>query len=65
MDADMTEMVFDLRNSTGCGLAQCKKAVDYARGDRKMAIAYLKAISFAVATPGLTFDERVKRFYEN
>lgn len=54
----------ELREKSGCGLLLCKQAIDYAKGEEKIAIAYLKAKTFAVSTPKLTFDERVKLFIE-
>ena len=60
-----TIKIMVLRYSTGCGLASCKKALEYSMGDFDMSIAYLQAKSFAVATPTLSFDERVKNFYDN
>lgn len=56
------QLIQKLREETGCGLMECKKALEYGNGDFAIAIAYLKAKGFAVATPGLTFDERVKLF---
>lgn len=56
------QLIQKLREKTGCGLIDCKKALEYGDGDFAIAIAYLKAKGFAVATPGLTFDERVKYF---
>ena len=55
----------ELREKTGCGMFLCKQALDYAKGDGRVAIAYLKAKSYAVATPNISFDERVKLFIEN
>lgn len=55
----------ELREKTGCGLLDCKKALDYAKGNENIAIAYIKAKTLAVATPKLTFDERVKLFMES
>ena len=55
----------ELRNISHCPLAMCKKALEYTQehnGDDYMAIAYLKAKTLAVATPRLSFDERVQRF---
>ena len=55
----------ELKNISHCPLAMCKKALEYAQehnGDDYMAIAYLKAKTLAVATPNLSFDERVLRF---
>lgn len=52
------------REKTGCSLMESKAAMEYANGDEILAIAYLKAKSFAVATPCLTFDERVQKFYK-
>ena len=56
------QLIQKLREKTGCGLIDCKKALEYGDGDFAIAIAYLKAKGFAVTTPGLTFDERVKYF---
>lgn len=58
------EMVKKLSAETGIGMRNCTKAYDYANGDHDIAIAYLKAKTLAVATPGLSFDERVQRFLE-
>jgi translation elongation factor EF-Ts len=52
-----------LHDKTGCDIMTCKKAVEYANGDEKLMLAYLKAKFIAVATPKMTFDERVRRFY--
>ena len=54
----------ELSEETGMGLHNCTKAYNYANGDHDIAIAYLKAKTLAVATPGLSFDERVQRFLE-
>lgn len=54
-----------LRNKTGVGLRLCKLALNYSEGNEKIAIAYIKAKTIAVATPKLTFDERVQLFLEN
>ena len=54
----------ELSAETGIGLRNCVKAYDYANGDHDIAVAYLKAKTLAVATPGLSFDERVQRFLE-
>lgn len=58
------EKIKQLNTETGMGLHNCTKAYDYANGDHDLAIAYLKAKTLAVATPGLSFDERVRRFLE-
>ena len=54
----------ELSKETGMGLHNCVKAYNYANGNHDIAIAYLKAKTMAVATPGLSFDERVQRFLE-
>ncbi|MBQ8805994.1 MAG: hypothetical protein IJZ68_05875 [Bacteroidaceae bacterium] len=62
----MPERIKNLRNKTGCSLAMCKEAIEYADahdGGEEMAIAYCKAKSFAVKTT-CTFDERVRKFME-
>lgn len=61
-----TETVLELRNKTGSGMMECKRALEYARDhhDERLAMAYLRARTLAVATPGLTFDERVLSFLE-
>jgi translation elongation factor EF-Ts len=51
-----------LRGETGIGLGLCSEAYDYANCDHDVAIAYLKAKTLAVATPGMSFDERVQWF---
>lgn len=51
-----------LREHTGCSMMQCKSALEYSKGDLSLSIAYLKALTIAVATPNLTFDERVQFF---
>lgn len=58
------QMAKELSVETGMGLRNCAKAYDYANGDHDIAVAYLKAKTLAVATPGLSFDERVQRFLE-
>ena len=58
------EAVKRLCEETGIGMHNCARAYDYANGDHDIAIAYLKAKTLAVATPGLSFDERVQRFLE-
>lgn len=58
------EAVKKLSAETGMGAHNCAKAYDYAKGDHDVAVAYLKAKTLAVATPGLSFDERVQRFLE-
>jgi hypothetical protein len=66
---DICALIKDLREEMGAGTEQCKEALKYstkhANGDFKMSIAFLRAKGLAVATPGLTFDQRVMRFYEN
>lgn len=54
--------ILELRDKTGCGLILCKKAIEYSNGDEEIALAYIKAKTIAVATPNLSFDERVKLF---
>lgn len=58
------QKVKELSVETGMGMHNCARAYDYANGDHDLAIAYLKAKTLAVATPGLSFDERVQRFLE-
>lgn len=61
MEIDI-DKVKELRNLTGCSMLLCKQALEYSNEDQELAIAYIRAKSYAVATKGLTFDERVKRF---
>ena len=58
------DAVKQLSAETGMGMHNCARAYDYANGNHDIAIAYLKAKTLAVATPGLSFDERVQRFLE-
>lgn len=54
-----------LRKETGMSMANCKKAFEYANEHKEVTpIGYLKAISFAVSTPELSFLERCKKFSE-
>jgi|GEM_PF-3036896 len=55
--------VGQLAGFAGCSPSDCRKALAYADGDVILAAAYLKAKGLAVATPGMTFDERVQWFY--
>ena len=64
MATEKGEVVKRLREFTGMGTYNCSKAYDYANGDFDTAVAYLKAKTLAVATPDLSFDERVQRFLE-
>ena len=62
MMADLQE-VLSLRGKTGASLRDCKRAIDYAKmHDKCTPIGYLKAIGYAVATPEMTFEERVRLF---
>ena len=54
----------ELREKTGVGMMFCRKAIEYSNGNEKIAMAYIKAKTLAIATPKLTFDERVKIFIE-
>lgn len=56
------EDVKSLRAETGMGLMMCKEALDYAKGNIHLAKAYIDAKTLAVATPGMSFDKRVKSF---
>lgn len=56
------EKVKLLREKTGSGLNVCAAAIKYGKGDLNIAMAYIDATSLAVATPGLSFDERVNAF---
>jgi hypothetical protein len=62
MKATRLEKAKQLSVETGMDLRSCDKAYDYSNGDHDLAIAYLKAKTLAVATPGLSFDERVQLF---
>lgn len=51
-----------LRDKTYCSLKKCKEAFDYADTHKDCTPeGYLRAIHNAVATPGLSFEERVRR----
>ena len=56
------QVVKQIRDATGVGLRLCVDAYDYAAGDLPTAIAYVRAKTSAVATPGLSFDQRVQQF---
>lgn len=44
-------------------MKESKNAAVYAKGDKRLAVAYAKARTLAVATPGMSFEERVQHFY--
>ena len=55
-----------LRDETGAALSDCKKAIEYADNHNKCtALGYLKARGYAVATSGMSFEERVELFSED
>jgi len=59
----MIEKVKALSNQTGVSLILCKRAILYAKNHKGCtALGYLKARSIAIATPNMTFEERVRRF---
>ena len=59
----MIEKVKILREKTGMSLTLCKRAILYAENHKGCtALGYLKARSIAIATPNLTFEERVRKF---
>ena len=62
MMTDLQE-VLSFREKTGASLRDCKRAIDYVKmHDKCTPIGYLKAIGYAVATPGITFEKRVRLF---
>lgn len=57
------EKVQILRNQTGINFTLCKRAILYAKNHKGCtALGYLKARSIAIATPNMTFEERVRKF---
>lgn len=57
------EKVQILRNQTGINFTLCKRAILYAQNHKGCtALGYLKARSIAIATPNMTFEERVRKF---
>lgn len=58
------ETIKILHEKTGVAFDMCAKALEYANGNQEVAIAYIKAKTLAVATPNLTFEERVKSFLQ-
>lgn len=60
------EKVQILRNQTGASLMLCKRAILYSEKHKGCtALGYLKARSIAIATPNMTFEERVRFFSKN
>ena len=59
-------LVQNLVRETGCGYHLGLKALDfvkkYSKGNNITMLGYVKAKTLAVATPNLTFLERVKKF---
>ena len=59
------EKALKLANETGAGIRLCYQAILYANEHPDVtALGYVRAKGLAVATPGLTFHERVIRFSE-
>ena len=59
---NLQEVLF-LREKTGAGIQSCKRAIEYAKThDKCTSFGYLKAITYAVATKGVSFEERVRMF---
>lgn len=56
--------IIDFRKKYGVSLYHAKCAIKYAKGDEKIAVAFIKAKTIAVTTPGLSFDERVRSFLD-
>jgi len=57
------EKVQILRNQISASLMLCKRAILYSENHKGCtALGYLKARSIAIATPNMTFEERVRRF---
>jgi len=57
------EKIKEVRLNTGCSIAIAKKAILYTETHNNCtAIGFVKAVSLAVATPSLSFEERVKMF---
>ena len=53
----------ELREISGTGLHECKKAIEYCKAHTDCTpLGYLMTCGIAIATPNLTFDERVKKF---
>ena len=52
------------REETAHKVAWAAVKHEYAKGDEKIAGAFIKAKTIAVATPGLSFDERVRSFLD-
>lgn len=63
LNANEVKRVMDLRNETGAGLLECRKAIEFEKEHKGCtAIGFLKATSIAVATPGMDFEDRVRAF---
>lgn len=58
------ETIKMLHEKTGVAISICSEALEYANGNQELAIAYTKAKTLAVATPNMTFDERIKSFLQ-
>ena len=59
----MIEKVKILREKTGMNFILCKRAILYSKIHKECtALGYLKARSIAIATPNMTFEERVRKF---
>ncbi len=63
LDTNEVKRVMDLRDETGAGLLECRKAIEFEKNHEGCtAIGFLKATSIAVATPTMKFEDRVRMF---
>jgi translation elongation factor EF-Ts len=59
----MIEKIKLLKEKTGMSLTLCKRAILYTKNHKGCtALGYLKAHSIAIATPNMTFEEKVRKF---
>lgn len=57
------ERIRELAAATGCPFSLCASAISYAKNHEGCTpMGFLKAKGIAVATPNMTFEERVRMF---
>ena len=63
VDEETRLAVKRIHEMSGAGLYDCRKAIEYCRVHLDCTpMGYLRAKAFAVATPNLSFNERVRQF---
>ena len=58
------KVISDLAEKMNVSMEMAKEAIEYGKDDIDLSIAYIKAKTCPYATPSITFEQRVKLFYD-